>query len=445
MKKVVLSLLTICFLITSFGQKNKDNLRPPALGISFVLNDFATAQRIRATSLSSVLNNKQVAKVKEMDPGIAITYFKGLRNHIDFAGTLAGSFVNYPLPNKPLSGSDNFLLEADASFQFKLTSENYWLQPYASAGIGAYKYKVYYGAFIPVGVGLKLNLFDEATLFINSQYRIPVTNETGAYHFFNNFGVSGIIGKKKEVPVKTIEIPQAKDSDGDGIIDDNDKCPDVPGVAKYDGCPVPDTDKDGINDDNDKCPTVPGIAKYDGCPVPDTDKDGVNDEEDKCPSEPGVARYEGCPVPDADGDGVNDEEDKCPLVAGPKENQGCPAIKEEVISKVNYAANNILFVTGSYKLQGSSTKGLNEVVKILQQNPDLKISVDGHTDNVGSNENNKILSENRAKTVADYFISKGISANRVMSAGYGEDQPIADNNTAAGKKKNRRVEMKLGY
>jgi len=108
--------------------------------------------------------------------------------------------------------------------------------------------------------------------------------------FFHNLGIYGIIGPKKEaakaVPVIPAVVP--KDSDGDGIMDDNDKCPSVPGVAKYDGCPAPDSDKDGINDEEDRCPTVPGVARYQGCPIPDTDKDGINDEEDKCPNQAGV-------------------------------------------------------------------------------------------------------------------------------------------------------------
>src|SRR5690606_22913246 len=219
-------------------------------------------------------------------------------------------------------------------------------------------------------------------------------------------------------PLKAVEIPQAEDTDGDGITDDNDKCPDVPGVAKYDGCPVPDTDKDGINDDEDKCPDVPGIAKYEGCPIPDGVGDGVNDEEDKCPSVAGVARYEGCPVPDFDGDGVNDEEDKCPQVAGIAANKGCPAIEDAVIEKVNYAAQNILFVTGKYTLQSSSNKGLNEVAKVLEQTPDLKISIAGHTDDVGNEANNLLLSQNRANTVKQYFIKKGISESRITVNGY---------------------------
>jgi len=448
MKKLLASLLAVYCLINAAYSQTTNPIRQSAIGISFVLNDFTTAARIRSGSLNQVIRDKRVAKFREMSPGLAVSYYKGLKPKIDFAGTLAVSFVDYPFRNHASFGNDNTLFELDASALLKLTDENYWVIPYASVGVGAHKYKVYYGAFLPVGLGLRLNLFDEAGVFVSSQYRIPVTYETANYHFFNSMGIYGVIGKKKEEPVKVVEIPQAappKDTDGDGITDDKDKCPTTPGVAKYDGCPVPDTDKDGINDDNDKCPTVPGVARYQGCPVPDTDKDGINDEEDKCPAVPGVARYQGCPVPDSDNDGVNDEEDKCPNLAGTKENQGCPEIKQEVKEKISYAAKNILFVTGSYKLVASSNKGLNDVVKIMKDNPDTKLSIDGHTDNTGTVQKNQALSQQRADAVKTYLVSKGIDASRLTSTGHGQDLPIADNKTAAGRQKNRRVEMKLGY
>ncbi|HVZ95587.1 MAG TPA: OmpA family protein, partial [Chitinophagaceae bacterium] len=181
------------------------------------------------------------------------------------------------------------------------------------------------------------------------------------------------------------------------------------------------------------------MARYQGCPIPDTDKDGINDEEDKCPTVPGLARYQGCPIPDTDGDGVNDEEDKCPNLPGVKENQGCPLIKEEVKKRVDYAAQNILFVTGSYKLAPKSLKGLDEVVKILNDNPEMKLAIDGHTDNVGKEDRNQTLSENRANAVKQYFVSKGIAESRITAAGHGATMPIADNKTAAGRQKNRRV------
>ena len=236
-------------------------------------------------------------------------------------------------------------------------------------------------------------------------------------------------------------MPVVVDRDGDGVLDVDDKCPDVAGSASMQGCP--DSDGDGITDAEDKCPTVAGIAKYQGCPIPDTDGDGVNDELDKCPTVAGLAKYQGCPIPDTDGDGVNDELDKCPNRAGPANNQGCPVIAKEVIEKVNYAAKNVFFATGSYKLIGKSFINLDRVVDLLREDESLMIDIDGHTDAQGSDESNQVLSDNRAGAVKTYLVSKGIAETRLKSAGYGESKPVADNSTAAGRAKNRRTEMQV--
>lgn len=195
MRKMLASLIFILFAQIIFAQNN--SIRPPAIGISFFFNDFVTPQRIRSGSLSQVLRNHSWAKFNEMSPGVAITYFQGVRKYIDFAGTLAASFPTIPLPDKPNS-NDALLLEADASFNFKLFSEDYWVTPYFIAGVGGSKYKSHYGAFIPLGLGIKVNFFDEASLFVASQYRVPVTTETNNYHFFNSIGIAGVIGKKKD-------------------------------------------------------------------------------------------------------------------------------------------------------------------------------------------------------------------------------------------------------
>jgi outer membrane protein OmpA-like peptidoglycan-associated protein len=446
MKKFFVLLIVGFISATQIFAQKGAYIRPSALGVSFVLNDYETARLIRSSSLSSVLNNKQFGKVKEMSPGIALTYFKGLKDHIDFASTIAASFVSIPLEGQTFSGSDEFLMEADASVNLKMFSDKYIFTPYISLGVGASMYNEKFGAILPLGGGLKFNIFDEAAVFIQSQYRIPVTKQNNDYHFFNSIGIAGIIGRKKEEPVKEVEIPQApKDTDGDGITDDVDQCVTVPGVAKYNGCPVPDTDNDGINDDNDSCITVAGIAKYNGCPIPDTDKDGVNDELDKCKDIPGVTRYDGCPIPDADGDGINDEEDKCPQLPGTRENNGCPEVKQEIVKRIEYAAKNVYFVTASYKLSNKSFKPLNDLVTLLNEDKDLKLSIEGHTDNVGADDYNQTLSDNRANSVKDYLVSKGIDETRLTSQGFGETQPVADNKTAAGKTKNRRVVMTATY
>lgn len=234
------------------------------------------------------------------------------------------------------------------------------------------------------------------------------------------------------------------DRDGDGIADNMDKCPDVAGLARYNGCPIPDTDNDGINDEEDKCPDKPGVAKYQGCPIPDTDGDGLNDEVDACPDKPGTVEFNGCPIPDSDGDGVNDKEDKCPTEPGPKENNGCPVpVKQEIVEKVNYVAKNVLFKTGSDKLTNDSYKVLDELVDVMKKNPGLRLTIDGHTDNTGTPQINLVLSQKRADAVKNYLVQKGIDTARIKAVGHGQEQPVADNNTAEGRARNRRVEMKV--
>ena len=237
--------------------------------------------------------------------------------------------------------------------------------------------------------------------------------------------------------------PVDKDTDGDGVFDSRDKCPTVPGVARYEGCPVPDTDKDGILDDKDKCPEMAGYPELDGCPYPDRDKDGVTDNKDRCPDEPGSTKNDGCPVTDRDNDGVPDATDRCPDEPGPASNQGCPEIKEEVMQKTAAIAKSIYFDLNSSKLQSRSYGPLNELVQILNDNPSYKLAIESHTDNSGTNEYNNKLSNNRSATVMKYLVGKGIDASRLSANGFGEDTPIATNDTPDGRALNRRSELKL--
>ena len=146
-------------------------------------------------------------------------------------------------------------------------------------------------------------------------------------------------------------------------------------------------------------------------------------------------------MPDQDNDGVADEDDKCPTRSGPASNQGCPEIAKEVTEKVTVAAENVFFATGSYKLLAKSYKSLNDVADLMKADETLVLYIDGHTDNVGSDEINQKLSENRAIAVREYLVGKGVSASRMVSTGYGKSKPIADNKTAAGRAQNRRIEI----
>src|SRR5688572_396098 len=263
----------------------------------------------------------------------------------------------------------------------------------------------------------------------------------------NNRGFQFTIGlrfrksKPWSEPVPIVIVPPVdKDTDGDGIFDSRDKCPTVPGVAKYEGCPVPDTDKDGIFDDKDKCPEMAGYPELDGCPYPDRDMDGVTDNKDRCPDEPGSTKNDGCPITDRDNDGVPDDIDRCPDTPGPASNYGCP---EDVKTKLTYIAKNIYFHSNKATLQQISHDPLDQLVDILKRYPNATLVIEGHTDNTGSNAHNIELSENRANAVKNYLTGKGIDGSRLTATGYGEEKPVTTNNTAEGRKLNRRVELKL--
>ena len=233
------------------------------------------------------------------------------------------------------------------------------------------------------------------------------------------------------------------DQDGDGVRDDKDECVDVAGTMAN-GCPDPDPDGDGIAGELDKCPTV-ASSEPDGCPAEDRDKDGVVDSEDKCPDTHGTGP-DGCP-PDADGDGVIDANDKCinePETAnGYQDADGCPDEVPVEVKKFTGAIKGINFRSGSSRIQSSSFAVLDSAVKVLKDFPDLKVEVGGHTDSSGSARSNQRLSQKRADAVKDYFINKGIEADRLTSVGYGEAKPIQPNSTRAGRAANRRIEFTL--
>ncbi|WMJ74485.1 OmpA family protein [Cytophagaceae bacterium ABcell3] len=247
----------------------------------------------------------------------------------------------------------------------------------------------------------------------------------------------------KGVPVTPFGCPV--DTDFDGVYDYEDDCIDEPGPKENKGCPWGDRDGDGIPDNKDRCPDVAGLKKFHGCP--DTDGDGIPDSEDECPDEPGIARYNGCPPPfiDSDGDGVSDYDDLCPNTPGTAENRGCPEIKPEEKEALKKAFENLLFESGKDIIVASSFSSLDELAKVLVNNPHYKLHLEGHTDNVGDDEANLILSQNRAKSVKRYLAQKGVKEHRISTDGFGESKPKATNDTAEGRKLNRRVEMNIIY
>lgn len=175
----------------------------------------------------------------------------------------------------------------------------------------------------------------------------------------------------------------------------------------------------------------------------DKDKDGVLDEDDACPDVAGTVAMKGCP--DTDGDGIADNVDRCPDVAGTIANKGCPEMKVEDVKKITQIASKIFFETNSDKLKVASLVQLDELAEILQRYPEANLTVEGHTDDVGEDAYNMTLSQKRTESVKTYLMGKGIFESRLTAIGYGETKPIADNKTSIGRAKNRRVELKTQY
>jgi len=210
-----------------------------------------------------------------------------------------------------------------------------------------------------------------------------------------------------------------------------------------------DTDGDGIPDEIDRCPREPedkdGFQDEDGCPDPDNDGDGIVDAMDACPNNPGPLENRGCPVLDRDKDGVPDWEDRCPDQPGPRENGGCPEEKKYTLVEVKKdrieIRQQVKFATGKYAVLSASYKLLDEVAQVLKDQPQMKVRVEGHTDNKGTEQANLRLSQRRADSVKAYLVKRGIDGKRLDAKGYGPTKPVASNKTEKGRTQNRRTEF----
>jgi outer membrane protein OmpA-like peptidoglycan-associated protein len=309
----------------------------------------------------------------------------------------------------------------------------------AAFGNGQHGFDFYLGGFVPINIRKPRDRDNDQVS--DKKDLCPNVKGVWAYHGCpdpdtDHDGVPDSVDKCPTVPGSPTAYG-CPDRDLDSVADEQDRCPDQAGPVALQGCP--DRDHDGIADVDDSCPDVAGPAKFHGCP--DTDGDGIPDNQDLCPDKPGPLAFHGCP--DTDGDGIPDNLDKCPTVPGPASNQGCPEVKDEVRKRLAFAATAIQFQTGKAIIKKTSYPLLNEIVKILNDYPDYYMTIDGQTDNVGKPAMNMVLSKDRADAVKNYFVSQGIKSDRIVTAGHGDTQPVASNKTAAGRAKNRRVDMDL--
>ena len=282
----------------------------------------------------------------------------------------------------------------------------------------------------------------------------------------------GLMDKEDDCPeiAGLLEFKGCPDSDGDKIMDKLDECPEIAGLAEFKGCPdsdsdgikdsddacpqnagpkenqgCPDKDSDGLFDFIDACPEIAGPKENNGCPWPDTDGDGILDKDDDCPLLKGPAANMGCPYKDTDGDGLLDKDDDCPNTAGPIENKGCPIIEVEIVEVLRTAFDNLEFESGKDIILEVSKVALDELADVLIKKATWKLEISGHTDNIGGENFNLVLSKKRAEALKNYLIFKGVDTNRLITFYFGETQPLIDNTTLEGRKKNRRVEMKITF
>ena len=348
-------------------------------------------------------------------------------------------------------------IDATVKYSFMELLKSKWLDPSAHIGGGYTFFGDASAGTVNGGLGLTFWFTENVGLQFQSTYK----------HSFDDNRVADL-----DVPTHIQHFAGltfkfgGKDTDGDGIYDKDDACPNDKGLVEFKGCP--DRDADGIQDSADACPEVAGLAEFNGCPdtdgdgiidsedecvdvkgtkimkgCPDADGDGVADKDDECPTVKGAKENKGCPWPDTDGDGVADKDDKCPTVKGTVANNGCPEVSDEAMKKLNDYGKTILFNSGKSSFQKQTYPVLQAMSAILKEYPTAKFSLEGHTDSDGKDAMNQKLSEDRAAAVKNYLIEQGIEASRLSSKGFGESMPVDSNKTAKGKANNRRVEVKL--
>jgi cysteine-rich repeat protein len=239
------------------------------------------------------------------------------------------------------------------------------------------------------------------------------------------------------------------DNDGDGLADAADRCPDSGetrnGFDDDDGCPdAGDSDGDGRRDDSDACPDaredLDGFQDDDGCPDGDNDNDGLADERDRCPAAVGPAENYGCPDSDDDGDGVVYRIDVCPKEAGATKFDGCKTKRRVSLRDGKVVIlEPVFFKSDKDQIDRRSFALLDNVASLLADHAELSIQIEGHTDDRNDDAYNKDLSQRRAEAVRSFLVDRGIAADRLTAAGFGEERPVADNTTRRGRSQNRRV------
>ncbi|QQS35522.1 MAG: OmpA family protein [Ignavibacteriales bacterium] len=388
----------------------------------------------------------------------------------DYRGVLYDEKLADYFPIPEVIKSDMYL--AGLGFTYGVSLNDIVL-PYIGGGISFLKFSPKDGGGTVTQSNV-LGMYDKTTLSwdIEAGIRFPLNEKlglqfSGAIHFLGTDYIDDIaVGSHNDLYSSfTIGLSYSflghRDSDGDGLFDSDDSCPDQPedfdGFQDYDGCPESDNDLDGIPDELDQCPNeaedIDGFKDEDGCVDNDNDNDGIMDRLDSCPDEPedfdGFQDDDGCADPDNDSDGILDINDKCKDEAetfnGFQDEDGCPDIAP--LNEDSFSPKEILldgestFEVNSADIKSSAFTELDRIVNLLRAYPSAKWRIEGHMDNQNSSDYSRVLSLKRAESILNYFILKGLPSYQFEVIGMGDKFPIANNNTEFGRAKNRRIEI----
>jgi outer membrane protein OmpA-like peptidoglycan-associated protein len=451
-------LFIACLLIVGLGANAQDSNNPWAItiGTNAVDGGRVSASESMKNQFSEFFNANDFWSVGPFVSAIGVTKHVGGNFSFGVTGSV-NKITKFVLPReKPADfavvNPDLMYYGIDGAINYSFGNFFNFLEPVAHVG-GGYTFLGDNSAGnVNGGLGFNFWFTETVGISVRSTYKhsfdeVRTDVPTHMQHFAGltfKFGGKdtdgdGIYDRDDECPevFGLAQFNGCPDSDLDGIPDHKDDCPDTFGIAQFNGCP--DTDGDGIMDKDDDCPEVAGLASLRGCP--DTDGDGIADKDDKCPDVKGPRENQGCPWPDRDGDGVLDKDDKCPDVKGTVANNGCPEVSEEVVKQLNDYAKSILFDTGKSTIKQVSFGTLVSIKSVMNEYPNARFRIEGHTDSTGSLALNERLSKERAAAVKDYLIANGVDASRLESEGFGPSRPVADNKTAAGRAQNRRTEV----
>ena len=450
MKRLKIAVIALFALIATSNVNAQDENNPWVVGFGMNIVDFYGGDDFGdhvndlfgSSDWNYVSSISRVSVEKYLEKGFTLQ-IAGTLNRITF--------------DQVRDDSDFFYYSIGAAVKYDLNNlvgeTSQWFDPYVYLGGDYVSANSTQEGMINLGVGFNTWFSDNLGLNFQTGTKKGFSDNVKT-HYQTSLGLvvkfggkdtdgDGVYDKKDACPevAGLIEFNGCPDADGDGIKDSDDACPNVAGLAAMNGCP--DADGDGVADKDDMCPNAKGTKANKGCP--DSDGDGLVDKDDECATIAGPSANGGCPWPDTDGDGVLDKDDNCKTEVGPASNNGCPepVITEAAKMGVDTFAKAILFNTGRASFKSGVSKQIDGMLAIMNEFPKAEFDIKGYTDSTGSASNNLKLSEKRANAVRNYLISKGIAASRLIAKGYGEDAPIDSNKTRAGRSNNRRVEVKV--